>query len=42
MAMGPFDVVAIVDLASERRSIPRANRHLEQELDVDGLFGLSC
>ena len=42
MAMGPSNVAAVVGLASERGSIPRASQRLERELDVDGVFGLSC
>ena len=42
MAIGLLGVAAIVGLVIERRSILRANRRLEQELDVDGVFGLSC
>ena len=42
MAIGLSGVVATVSVVSERRSIPRANRRLEWELDVDGVFNLSC
>ena len=42
MAIGPFGVVAAVGVVSGRRSIPRANRRLEQELDADGVFDMSC
>ena len=42
MAMVSSNVAAAVGLASERRSIPRANRHLDRELDVNGVFDLSC
>ena len=42
MAIGSSGVAATIDLVSKRRSIPRANRRLEQELDVNGVFSLSC
>ena len=41
MAMGPSGVVVVVGVVSERRSIPRANRCLERELEVDGVLELS-
>ena len=41
MAIGPSDVVAAIGVVSERRSIPRANRCLERELEVDGVLELS-
>ena len=41
MAIGPSGVIATVGVMSERRSTSRANRHLERELDVDGVFNLS-
>ena len=41
MAIGPSGVVAAVSVVSERRSIPRAKRHLERELEVEGVLELS-
>ena len=42
VAMGPSGVVAVVGVVSDSKSIPRTNRHLEWELDVDGVVDLSC
>ena len=42
MAMGPFGGVAAVGVVSERRSISRASRRLERELEVVGVLELSC
>ena len=42
MAMGSSGVVVAVGVVSERRSIPRAKRRLERELEVDGVLELSC
>ena len=39
--IGPSGVVVAVGVVSEKRSIPRANRRLERELEVDGVFDLS-
>ena len=40
--MGPFGVVSVAGVVSERRSIPRASRRLERELEVEGVLELSC
>ena len=42
MAMGPSVGVAAFGVVSERRSIPRANRRLERELEVVGVLEFSC
>ena len=42
MVMGSSGVVVAIGVVSERRSILRANRRLERELEVDGVLELSC
>ena len=39
--MGPFGVVSVAGVVSERRSILRASRRLERELEVEGVLELS-
>ena len=41
MAIGPSGMVVAVGVVRERRSMPRARRRLERELEVDGVFELS-
>ena len=41
MAVDPSGIVASVGVVSERRSIPRTKRHLERELEVEGVLELS-
>ena len=42
MAMGSSGVAVAVGVVSDNRSMPRAKRRLEREVDVDGVLDLSC
>ena len=42
VAMDSSGVVVAVGVVSDSKSMPRAKRRLERELDVDGVLDLSC